>query len=31
VNPSIDLANVSPGDAVTVQVADAVAISVDRP
>lgn len=31
VNPSIDLAKVSPGDAVTVQVADAVAISVDRP
>ncbi len=31
VNPSIDLAKVSPGGAVTVQVADAVAISVDRP
>ena len=31
VNPSIDLAQVAPGDAVTVQVADALAISVERP
>jgi hypothetical protein len=31
VNPSIDLAKVAPGNAVTAQVADAVAISVERP
>ena len=31
VNPSIDLTKVAPGSAVTVQVADALAISVERP
>jgi hypothetical protein len=31
VNPSIDLTKVAPGNAVTAQVADAVAISVERP
>jgi Cu/Ag efflux protein CusF len=31
VNPSIDLRKVAPGDAVTVQVADAVAVVVEKP
>jgi len=31
VNPDIDLANVAPGDAVTVQVAEALAIAVEKP
>ncbi|MFZ1539647.1 MAG: hypothetical protein WAT23_19980 [Chromatiaceae bacterium] len=31
VNPGIDLAQVAPGNAVTVQVADELAISVERP
>jgi hypothetical protein len=31
VNPNVDLAKVAPGDSVTAQVADALAISVEKP
>jgi translation initiation factor IF-1 len=31
VNPSVDLTKVSPGDAVTAQITDALALQVEKP